>query len=282
MQVLRSAAAMVFFGTLTYVAGCGIVPPETTLLDPAVRKPSAQQTQHGLVWLFPGLVGVPWELGPAYRGLRAAGLDKEVRFFEWDVPAPDFFAHLTRSTANEAQAAEVADQIVRYHQRYPEQPIDLVGYSAGGFMAVLVLEALPPDVHVHNVVLAQPDISPTYDLTGALEQVDGQLVNFYCTKDWILSGLFTFVFGTMDREHTGSAGLFGLDLNVAVPDPAQQAKVQQIAWSPVMAEYGHPGNHMAILGDRWNEYFISPYVVEAGKLLIDPPLGPVAAAELPQ
>jgi pimeloyl-ACP methyl ester carboxylesterase len=279
MQVLRRAIVSALFGTLMCAAGCGIVPPEATLLDPAVRKPTELQAQRGLVWLFPGIVGVPWELGPAYRGLCAAGLDKEVRFFEWDIPAPDFFAHLTRYAANEESAAEVADQIAEYHRRYPEQPIDLVGYSAGGFLAVLIVEALPPDVHVHNVVLAQPAISPTYDLTPALERIDAKLVNFYCARDWLLSGLFAFVFGTMDREHTASAGLLGFNLDVAAPDPELRSKVEEIAWSPVMAKYGHPGNHMGILDDRWNKYCIAPYVVAPESLLIDPPLGKVAAAE---
>jgi len=279
MRVLRIAAAILLFAVLVHVAGCGISPPEPTLLDPAVLKPSAQQAEQGLVWMFPGLVGVPWELGPAYRGLRDAGLDKEARFFQWDIPAPDFFAHLTRYEDNQAQAREVADQIVDYRRRYPEQPIDLVGYSAGGFMALLVAEAMPPGVQLRNVVLVQPAVSPPYDLTPALRRIDGQLVNFYCPSDWGLSGLFTWLFGTMDRRYVATAGMGGFDLESAAPDEALRAKIEQIRWMPVMAEYGHPGDHTSILRYRWNKYFIAPYVVAPDKLRIDPPLGQPATGE---
>jgi pimeloyl-ACP methyl ester carboxylesterase len=275
MHDLRGVALLIVGGTWLGLSGCGIVPYETTLQDPSVRKPTQQQAQRGLVWLFPGLIGVPWELGPAYRGLCAAGLDEEVQFFQWDIPAPDFFAHLTRYDANRKLAADVADQVAGYRQSFPEQRIDLVGYSAGGFMVVQVLEALPADVHVHNVVLVEPAISPGYDLTAALAHVDGELVNFYCDQDWLHSGLFTLVFGTMDRKNSVTAGLIGLDLSQAAPDPELAAKVHQIAWSTIMIPYGHTGDHTCILKARWNEYFVSPYVVEPDELSIDPPLGPV-------
>ncbi len=278
MQLLRIALLGTISVGLVYVAGCG-VPPEPTLLDPAVLKPSSQQAEHGLVWMFPGLIGVPWELGPAYRGLRDAGLDKEVQFFQWDIPAPDFLAHLTRYEDNVVQAREVAGHVTEYRKRYPEQPIDLVGYSAGGFMALLVTEQLPPDVHVRNVILAQPGVSPSYDLTPALEHIDGKLVNFYCERDWALSSAFTQIFGTMDRCYVSTAGMKGFKLDAAVANADLREKVEHVPWTPVMALYGHPGNHVAILQYRWNKYFMTPYVVEPDKLLIDPPLAESTAAE---
>ncbi len=278
-QLLRTSRNVVCVAVLAGLAGCGLPPPEATLLDPAVFKPSGQKQERGLVWMFPGLVGVPWELGPAYRGLRDAGLTKQVQFYQWEIMAPDFFAHLTRYEANCAEAREVADRIAEYARRYPGRPIDLVGYSAGGFMALLVAEALPPDVRLNNVVLAQPAVSPSYDLTAALRPIDGKLVNFYSPHDWALSGVFCWLFGTMDRRYVATAGMRGFALEAMALDEEQTAKIEQVPWSPVMAEYGHPGNHAAILQYRWNKYFVSPYVVDAEDLRIDPPLAGAATGE---
>jgi pimeloyl-ACP methyl ester carboxylesterase len=257
------------------VASCGLPPPEATLLDPAVIKPSSSQEERGLVWMFPGLVGVPWELGPAYRGLRDAGLDKVVRFFQWDVPAPDFVAHLTRYEDNAAQAQEVAAAIVKYRERYPWQPIDLVGYSAGGFMALQVAEALPEDVRLRTVVLAQAGVSPTYDLTAALRRIDGELIVLYTPSDWLLGGAFTALFGTLDRQFVESAGKNGFDLEAAVLIEAQRAQVTQVPWSEEWAKCGHPGGHMAILQYRWNRYIVAPYLIESDET------GGAPAAERP-
>ena len=267
-RIVYVPTALALWAALLCATGCG-VPPETTLLDPAVIKPSSSQQEHGLLWMFPGLVGVPWELGPAYRGLRDAGLDKAVRFFQWDVPAPDFVAHLTRYEDNAAQAKEVAAAIVKYRRRYPQQPIDLVGYSAGGFMALRVAEALPEDVRLRNVVLAQPGVSPTYDLTPALRRIEGQLITFYTPSDWFLSGIFPRLVGTMDRQFVESAGKNGFDLTVAVPIEAQRAKVQQVPWSADWARYGHRGDHLSILQYRWNKYIVAPYLVDPEDLRIE-------------
>jgi pimeloyl-ACP methyl ester carboxylesterase len=262
------------------VLSCG-VPPEPTLLDPALLKPSSAQEERGLVWMFPGLVGVPWELGPAYRGLRDAGLNKVVRFFQWDIPAPDFISHLTRYEDNAEQAKDVAAAIAKYRRRYPQQPIDLVGYSAGGFMALKVAEALPEDVRVRNVILAQPGTSPTYDLSAALWRIEGELVVFYTPSDTLLGGVFTTLFGTLDREFVESAGKNGFDLETAAPIEAQRARVTQVPWSEEWAKYGHPGDHMAILQYRWNKYIVAPYLVDPEDLRIESPAdaGNAAAAE---
>jgi hypothetical protein len=53
-----NVARLTLWAMLSCIAGCG-VPPEATLLDPAALKASSRQSERGLVWMFPGLVGVP-------------------------------------------------------------------------------------------------------------------------------------------------------------------------------------------------------------------------------
>jgi pimeloyl-ACP methyl ester carboxylesterase len=176
---------------------------------------------------------------------------------------------LTDYQANQAQAAAVAAEILTYRQEHPDSPIDLVGYSAGGMIALWVAEALPEDVRLRNILLAQPDISPTYDLTESLRRIDGKLVVFYSPNDWVLSAVFSRIFGTMDRQFVVAAGKVGFDLEVAVPDESLRAKVEQVGWSLEWAATGHPGNHMAVLQYRWNKYCVAPYLVEPENLRIE-------------
>ncbi len=254
----RALVLMAMAGGLM-VASC-TVPYEPTLESDAVRSPTAEQEQRGLTWLFPGLVGVPWELGPAYRALRDSGVDGAIRVFDWAQPPTTFFAHLEDVASNEAQVAEVAAEIVAYREAYPDEPIDLVAYSAGGYLAVRTVELLPPNVRVRHVLLAQPDISPGYDLTAALEHVDGHMVCFYCPTDWFLSDIFGRLFGTMDRRFTRAAGRYGFDVEQAVPDAALRGKLVQVGWDETWLAAGHSGNHDDILRYEWNRQILAPYL----------------------
>ena len=249
---------------LVWAVGC-VVPYEDTLEQEAVRKPTQQAAVQGLVWMFPGVVGQPWELGPAYRGLRDGGVEREYRVFQWDTAWLDFPEHLADYVRNVFQAAEVASQIAAYKAQYPDRPVILVGHSAGGFMAVKVAELLPADVRLQRVVIAQPSISPTYDLTAALRHIDGQLVSLYCPSDWFLSGVFSEFAGTMDRQYEATAGKDGFDEEAAVPDAALRTKLVQVPWSPLWRAYGHEGDHMSILEYAWNRYIVAPFVLGAGE-----------------
>ncbi len=164
---------------------------------------------------------------------------------------------------NVFQAAEVAAQIAAYKADYPDRPVILVGYSAGGFMAVKVAELLPEDVKLQRVIIAQPSLSPTYDLTVALRHIDDQLVSFYAPSDWFLSGVFSEAAGTMDRQYEATAGKEGFDDEVAVPDAALRRKLRQVPWSVLWLAYGHDGNHMSIQEYAWNRYIVAPYVLGA-------------------
>jgi len=261
MSIRPHRFALTICVLLATFASCS-VPPEPTVPDLRRSKALEAFADYGLVYMFPGLVGPEWELGPAYRGLRDAGLVREFRFFQWDTPGLEVLDHLTEYEHNRQKAAQVAEEICAYHAEHPRNPIDLVGYSAGGALALWVAEALPEHVLLRQVVLAQPGVSPTYDLTTALRRIDGQLVVLYCPTDLLLAGAFTSLFGTLDRRYTVAAGQSGFDLDVAVSDPALRSKVVQEGYSDTWAEVGHPGNHMAILQYRWNRYIVAPYLLD--------------------
>ena len=141
--------------------------------------------------------------------------------------------------------------------------MDLVGYSGGGGLAILIAEALPKDTHLRNVVLAQAAISPDYDLSAALSHVDGRIINLYCPSDFLILGVGTSVFGTIDRSYTESAGKVGFDVERAVPDAQSRDKLIQIRWSADMLSTGHLGNHAAIVLREWNRKYVAPFLLPA-------------------
>lgn len=246
---------------LALVWSC-VVPPEPTVADLSRSKSNAANAERGLLWMFPGIIGVEWEMGPAYRAFRDAGLAREVRFFQWDRPGLEILDHLADEHRNRQKAAEVAAEIVAWRHDHPDAPIDLVGYSGGAAIAAWVAEALPEDVRLNKIVMAQPGLSPTYDLRETLRRVDDRVIVFYSPRDWLLAGAFTSLLGTLDRRFMAAAGKDGFRLEVAIPDPELRAKVEQVGWSPEWAAAGHPGTHLPILQYEWNRRIVAPYLLD--------------------
>lgn len=242
---------MVLIAGLTVLVGCFQPPPATM-----------DQRQQGLVYMFPGIGCGAWCLEPAYRALRDAGVEAEIRIHEWGTPFYDAMGHLMDYEQNQKRAQIAADQLVAYRSKHPKATIDLVGYSGGGGLTVLVMETLPEDIQLHNVVLVQSAVTPTYDLTQALKRVDGKLVNLYAPGDVIILGWGTLTFGNIDRAHAPAAGKEGFDIEQAVPDKELRSKIVQQGWSPsVFFETGHAGMHAGILGYAWNRAYVAPWLV---------------------
>ena len=155
-----------------------------------------------------------------------------------------------------------AEGLRNLKSKHPEAVVDLVGYSGGGGLAIMVAEVLPEGVHLRNVVLAQPALSPDYDLCPALSRIDGKLVNFYSPYDWLILGLGTRVFGTMDRQEVASAGKERFDLRRAVRKPELRGKVEQRGWELRQVADGHFGDHFSILSYWWNRRHVAPYLLD--------------------
>lgn len=246
------SAAPAAFLLLPLLTGCFVTP-----------RPTLREESRGLVYMFPGIFGGPWYLGEAYRGLRDGGVEGAILIDEWDLPVFDGLGHLQNIERNRQHAAEVAAKIAAYRARWPEAPIDLVGYSAGGGVAVLVAERVPREVRLRNVVLVQAAVSPDYDLSGVLERIAGHVVNLYAAGDWVILGLGTEAFGTVDRHNTASCGKVGFDVLRAVPEAAQRERLIQQAWAPEDVWTGHVGMHNGILLRRWNAKCVAPWVRSA-------------------
>lgn len=225
----------------------------------APGKPTEGSFERGLVWVFPGAEGGPRDMYAALNAFREAGVEAAFAVYDWSRPF-GIVHNLVGETRNRAEASRIAGDVAAYRDDYPDRPVDLVGYSGGGAMAVWVAESLPEDVCVRHLVLVQPGLSPDYDLRRALAHVDGRLVHFHCSLDWFVLGLYTSVMGTMDRRHGASAGWLGFDMEEAVADPALREKVLQQPWVLDMIADGHIGIHANMLGHTWNERWVAPWL----------------------
>jgi len=232
------------------LGGCGIA------------KPTAEQLDRGLVYMFPGIEGGDWVMAEARRGYRDGKVESAILSFNWNrPPVLGAWMNLMDEKGNRKAAIKTAQEITQYHNTHPDAPIDLVGYSGGGGMAIMVAEALDPNVMIRNIVLVQAAISPDYNLTQTLRHVNGQLVNFYSPIDWVILGLGTRLFGTMDREFTDSAGKVGFDLDKAIVDLELRKKVVEHSWTlNTLKESNHLGNHFSIGFYKWNRDQIAPYL----------------------
>ncbi|MEP0845210.1 MAG: hypothetical protein HRF50_00155 [Phycisphaerae bacterium] len=233
----------------------------------------------GLIWIIPGIEGSEWSVAQAYRALRDGGVQSDIRVYNWWNPNP--LANLTEYNQNRKRAGEIAQQITEYRRRNPLDDISLIGYSGGGGLAVFTAEALPESARLRHVVLIQAAISPDYDLTPTLTRIDGKLVNLYSPLDYLVLGVGTSVFGTMDRKNVPAAGNVGFVAERAAPDPALRSKLEQRPWTLDAVLTGHFGTHLGKAEYEWNRRFVVPYFAPNGAD-IGPPAYEVHAAETSQ
>lgn len=218
------------------------------------------ENSEGLVWILPGVEQAPRDIKPIVREFRKAGVRAEIRILDWD-RLFGIIANVVDIEQNTRYAECIAGDIANWADLHPGQPIDVVGYSGGGGLAVMIAERLPDRVRLRNILLAQPALSPTHDLTATLSHVDGKLIHYHSPHDWIILHLGTRIFGTIDRKHVASSGKVGLDIENAIPDPAMRVKLEEHAWTPRMLKVGHYGGHAPITFAKWSRVYVAPYLL---------------------
>jgi hypothetical protein len=187
------------------------------------------------------------------------GLNVTVEHFEW---TRDDKRHLTALHAvddNKKGAQPLADRITHLRRAQPKRKIILTSQSGGPMIAVWALEKLPPDVQVDTLVMLNPAISSSYDLTSALAHVRGNVYCFTSVHDWLYLGLGTRVAGLMDGQYGGGAGQAGFKR----PDGAsavQYDKLVQIEYRFSWLKYGNFGHHTGALSPFMAKNYISPLI----------------------
>jgi len=233
-----------------WVCGCGPRQPFLT----------ENRLQRGLVIVLTGIEGRSPLNEEICRGLEEGGVNMGIELRDWTGTVP-VLLNLQTTNRNRRKATEIADAIVRYKIAYPYRPVFLIGQSGGGAMAVWAAEALPPEQPIDGIILLAAALSPQYPLDGALQRVRRGIVSFYSPRDWMFLGVGTFIYGTMDRAHTSSAGRLGFEM----PRRQRRArlyeqKLFQIAWQEEMARVGYHGGHLGSGARDFVAKYVAPFV----------------------
>jgi pimeloyl-ACP methyl ester carboxylesterase len=154
--------------------------------------------------------------------------------------------------AEEALAKELAD----WRVRHPQGKLTLIGHSAGCGVILGSLRRIETPLNVQTVILIAPSVSPTYELTGALRQINGCLHNFHSDGDSVWLGWRCSRFGSYDSVRTAAAGKIGFHL--AELDGALCNKVVQHPWAPPWKSLGNDGGHWGGLARNFTQQVIAP------------------------
>jgi pimeloyl-ACP methyl ester carboxylesterase len=240
-RAYEAVGARLAFLSLWLRRGLGLVKPRT--LDPALL-------QHGLTLVLPGIESESVFTYGMCDGLHDGGVPGAIRVFNWGLPFPGgYLANLTRIDRNRRRAADIAREICLYQDAFPGRPVHLVAQSGGAGIAVFAAEALPEGRQIDSIVLLGAALSPTYNLARALARTRKGLLNSYSTRDTLILGWGTRIFGTTDRKFTPAAGSLGFQMPANLSHEETQLynqKLIQLPWMPQMADTGrHYGGHIS-------------------------------------
>jgi len=206
-------------------------------------------------------LSVPWGKRTCARGLRKAGFTGEFRYWSWHAAWRAWLVLplLADGTHTERRARELATFLREQRLAHPERPMHLMGYSAGGFIAVRALELLAAEaeagespIEVDSLVLLAAAFWPGRDLNPASRCVRGVIVNSTSPID-VIVGLGTCITGTCDRHFSPSIGSRGYR-----GQPCD--KVVSLRWKASLIRQGHIGSHFTAAATNFIEKTIAPIV----------------------
>lgn len=198
-------------------------------------------------------LGYRWGYRSVRTGMRAAGFQGECIPWQWHSSRRGWL--VLPATMNrpliERQARRLAQFIVQRRKTHPHEPLYLIGYSFGGYIALRALELLPDRVSVDSVALLAAAFSPRRDLTDACRAVKNALVIANSLGDAAIIGVGTFLFGTADGSHAFSVGMVGTRWRGS-------SKLRRIHWRPRMIRLGNLGGHFTATARRFIQHCVGP------------------------
>ena len=169
----------------------------------------ADRLERGYTIVLPGIDGPSIANSNIAQGIADSGLETAIEVHDWTSGVPVLMpVHLYTRRTNKRKAQELADKIVDYQDRYPGRPVHIVAQSGGCGVLLWALESLPPDRTVTSAVMLSAAVSPTYDVSHALQHTDVGIWNFYSPLDVILLA-GTMVGGNIDGSWMPGAGAVG-------------------------------------------------------------------------
>jgi pimeloyl-ACP methyl ester carboxylesterase len=201
-----------------------------------------------------------------------AGIPLRVELVEWTHGYGRVLADQTDFEHARCQGQRLAALVAERIRASPEQPVYIVGHSAGSAVALAAAESLPRD-SLARVILLAPSVSADYDLRPALASARGGIDVFYSPRDVGYLGVGVAVVGTADRQWgTPAAGRTGFRAQIHCPGDAElYARLRQHPWDRSIVWTGNRGGHY----DGYKPGYLRAYVLP----LLCP--GPCSIAAMP-
>ena len=224
---------------------------------------------HGIVFYCDGAGGggiTNWGHN-VKRGLEMAGYEGTFDMFPWETGMGVIVDQDSSVKYKRGKARQLAKQINSHMSQHPNDPVYLMGLSAGTAVAIFALEELPESKKVESVVLLSGSLSSAYDLTKALHRVRGDVYVTTSQTDAILTGVVP-VTGSADRKFVGDRviGVHGCRMpSGASPDTRRlYSKIQLMAWNPSWKRDGEYGGHTDSTNPKFVAHHIAPLLIREG------------------
>lgn len=223
---------------------------------------SAERRDQGYTLVLTGIESAHFGHGNFVTGLKSGGVPSEIEVVDWTTGTPALMlVHLRAEGRNRRKAEEIAAKITQYQDEYPGRPVQLIGHSGGGGMALLTLEALPQERQIDSAVLLAAAVSPSYDLAPALTRVERGIWNYSSLGDGVLLGVGTTVFGNVDGSHRPAAGALGFQVPTDAGPVERRLYAEKLfekPYRPRMAVNGNLGDHFGSLNAFFARNEIAP------------------------
>lgn len=241
--------------------GCTIPLRSTSEL----RQPA--RWAKGYTVILPGIEGRSNLNESIAFGLNKGGVPGAIEIYDWTVGGTfTWILNLRWSDHNRKQASRIAAKIITYQDSYPGRPVCLIGYSGGGGVAVLTLEALPADRKIEHAILLAPALAPDHDLRKALSRTRSGIWHYYSKYDVGFLQAGTAIFGTVDGRHARAAGAVGFVKPWGMDRAGHELYdrlLHQQEFTPQMAEAGHYGLHTTWARESFVSRWLAPIVKTA-------------------
>jgi pimeloyl-ACP methyl ester carboxylesterase len=251
MSLLRSAP---------WVLGIALLASDLALPRAGATDPELEP-KPGVVFVVGGIGGLDSVGRAAVHVFPQMGLPHDIRDFVWQHGTGHFLKDLQDADYLVEKATELAAEVRRVKAADPDRPVYLIGKSAGAAVVLFAAEQLPP-ASVERMILLSAAVSSNFDLRPALRATRNEVVSFYSRYDWLVLGVGTTEFGTADRVHGKSAGLFGFvkptDMNAQ--DAALYSRLVQVPWSIDMMSGLNLGGHQGTSMPGFLKREVSPWL----------------------
>ena len=214
----------------------------------------------GYTIVLPGIDGPSIANSNIAQGIADSGLETAIEVHDWTTGIPVMMpVHLYTKKYNKKKAEVLAAKIIDYQDRYPGRPVHLVAQSGGCGVLLWTLESLPPERKVTSAVMLSAAVSPTYDVSKALDRTEAGIWNFYSPFDVILLA-GTTVGGNIDGRWMPGAGAVGM---WSKPENTTGPRFVQVLYNPKMSLSGNFGGHWGPSATGFAREYVAPVLANA-------------------